>query len=277
MEKLQLMKELLVASGVSSAKVAEMSEKQLEAACKERNIQIQSGLNNDANWGKIGDGFAGSSQQVQEPRGEWSDKKLKYYNNILEYLGADSNSAVAKHIENMSAKELKELYKYIQKNDITLDMFESVGADMTFPHREVSKEADGFTTKEADGVTAKEVKKIAKSLEFEAKKEITPDMFESVGADMTFPHREVPSGLEEKTLEPEDEAKFKQLRKIVELDAAAGSGHIIPDNMIKEYIILDKAVKNISGGDGYTMSDKDVERYKYLQELINEAAKNIVE
>ncbi len=270
MEKLQLMKELLVASGVSSAKVAEMSEKQLEAACKERNIQIQSGLNNDANWGKIGDGFAGSSQQVQEPRGEWSDKKLKYYNNILEYLGADSNSAVAKHIENMSAKELKELYKYIQKNDITLDMFESVGADMTFPHREVSKEADGFTTKEADGVTAKEVKKIAKSLEFEAKNE-------SVGVDRAFPHIEVSSEIEENTLEPEDEAKFKQLRKIVELDAAAGSGHIIPDNMIKEYIILDKAVKNISGGDGYIMSDKDVERYKYLHELINEAAKNIVE
>ncbi len=57
MEKLQMMKEALVRGGVSPEKVASMSEKQLEAACKERNIQIQSGLNNNANWGNVGDGF----------------------------------------------------------------------------------------------------------------------------------------------------------------------------------------------------------------------------
>ncbi len=58
MENLQMLREALVQSGLSPAMVAEMSKSQLEMACMKRNIQIQSGLNNDANWGQIGDSFS---------------------------------------------------------------------------------------------------------------------------------------------------------------------------------------------------------------------------
>ena len=58
------MRQELISNGVKPEIVNNMSEKQLEKACRERNIQIQSGLNNNANWGNVEDGFERNTAEV---------------------------------------------------------------------------------------------------------------------------------------------------------------------------------------------------------------------
>ena len=62
--RVEQMRQELISNGVNPEIVNNMSEKQLEAACRERNIQIQSGLNNNANWGNIEDGFHRETAEV---------------------------------------------------------------------------------------------------------------------------------------------------------------------------------------------------------------------
>lgn len=52
MSSVEMMRQALIDSGVPANKVAEMSEQQLANECKARNIKLQEGLNNNANWGK---------------------------------------------------------------------------------------------------------------------------------------------------------------------------------------------------------------------------------
>ncbi len=61
--RVEQMRQELISNGVKPEIVNNMSEKQLEAACKERNIQIQSGLNNNANWGNVEDGFERNAEE----------------------------------------------------------------------------------------------------------------------------------------------------------------------------------------------------------------------
>ena len=61
--RIEQMRQELISNGVKPEIVNNMSEKQLEAACKERNIQIQSGLNNNANWGNVEDGFERNAEE----------------------------------------------------------------------------------------------------------------------------------------------------------------------------------------------------------------------
>ena len=52
MSSVEMMRQALIDSGVPANKVAEMSEQQLANECKARNIKLQEGLNNNANWGR---------------------------------------------------------------------------------------------------------------------------------------------------------------------------------------------------------------------------------
>ena len=264
-----MMKEALVRGGVSPEKVASMSEKQLEAACKDRNIQIQSGLNNNANWGQVVDGFVGGNGQVHDPKQNWSDKKLKFYNKILDHFETSNNKKLASLVENMSEGEVKKLYKTIKKNGITLqgfeEMFSAKGADMTFARRSNDYKTAGEKSQPI-------ITRLGNELGFSYDK-----VDESLGADVTFTPKTTndTSPAKEYTLKPEDEARFEELRSIVAKDAAGGSGHIIPENMIKEYVVLERARKEAAGGDGYILSKTEVERYEFLDKLIKDAAKNI--
>ena len=64
--RVEQMRQELISTGVNPEIVNTMSEKQLEAACRERNIQIQSGLNNNANWGNVEDGFHRETAEVHK-------------------------------------------------------------------------------------------------------------------------------------------------------------------------------------------------------------------
>ena len=81
MSSVEMMRQALIDSGVPANKVAEMSEQQLANECKARNIKLQEGLNNNANWGRGDETSFTTTNATQSSNNE--TEKLGFFERIL--------------------------------------------------------------------------------------------------------------------------------------------------------------------------------------------------
>lgn len=95
----EMMRNALIEKGVSPSAVAQMNEQQLINECKARNIKLQEGLNNNANWGRGDEVEFATNTEKADPYTEAYNKKVEKKDEKL-YIA----------------------YKYLKKGDLGLSL-----------------------------------------------------------------------------------------------------------------------------------------------------------
>ncbi len=119
--QVEMMRQELIKAGLSPQIVDSMSADRLEAECRKRNIELQSGLNNNANWGNVGDGFVRESGTPASAEKQDSAVKKLFPTGTLGIVfpNADSLKSLAKLVkQNSDAKtdSLKQIVDEIDDN-----------------------------------------------------------------------------------------------------------------------------------------------------------------
>ena len=117
--QVEMMRQELIKAGLSPKIVDSMSTDRLEAECRKRNIELQSGLNNNANWGNVGDGFVReSAPPVEAEKQDSAVKKITAGTLGIVFPNADSLKSLAKLVKQNSgdkAEILKQIAEEIDK------------------------------------------------------------------------------------------------------------------------------------------------------------------